>query len=203
MTTTTSSPDEPTGLTRTSRSAPFSVEREVLGRHVLAGELRRQRDGEPDLGEGGDVDGLDGDARRSSSPADADGGRDDRARRATVDGEESGGPPEPCSLALGRPSRRTGRPGGRCRARRACRSAWGGCRWGADRRATGRRRPRRPRVEREDVVHRDEVAFHADHLGDLHDAPGAVAQAAEVHDQVDRRRHLLADRPERAGRARS
>src|SRR3954466_14484888 len=52
-------------------------------------------------------------------------------------------------------------------------------------------------VEHEDVLQRDDVAFHALHLGDVRDAPGAVPEAADVHDQVERRCHLLADGPDR------
>ena len=52
-------------------------------------------------------------------------------------------------------------------------------------------------VEQEDVLQGDDVALHALHLGDVGDAAGAVAQSGEVHDQVERRCHLLADGPHR------
>ena len=41
-----------------------------------------------------------------------------------------------------------------------------------------------------------DVALHALDLGHVGDAPGAVAQAREVHDEVDGRGHLLADDPD-------
>ena len=52
-------------------------------------------------------------------------------------------------------------------------------------------------VEQEDVLEGDDVALHALHLGDVGDAAGAVTEAGEVHDQVERRGHLLADGPDR------
>ena len=52
-------------------------------------------------------------------------------------------------------------------------------------------------VERVEVGEADDVALAADDLGDLGDPAGAVAQPAEVHDQVERRSRLVADRPER------
>ena len=52
-------------------------------------------------------------------------------------------------------------------------------------------------VEQEDVLEGDDVALHALHLGDVGDAAGAVAQAGEVHDEVEGRGHLLADGPHR------
>ena len=52
-------------------------------------------------------------------------------------------------------------------------------------------------VEQEDVLEGDDVALHALHLGDVGDAAGAVTQAGEVHDEVERRGHLLADGPHR------
>ena len=51
-------------------------------------------------------------------------------------------------------------------------------------------------VEQEQVLEGDDVALHALHLGDVGDAAGAVPQAGEVHDEVDGRRHLLADGPD-------
>ena len=46
----------------------------------------------------------------------------------------------------------------------------------------------------EDVLHGDDVAFHADDLRDLHHLAGAVAEAAHLNDQVDRARDLLPGR---------
>src|SRR4029079_1994792 len=48
-------------------------------------------------------------------------------------------------------------------------------------------------LEDEDVLHDDDVAFHALDLGDVRDLPGPVLEAGLVDDQVDRRRDLLAD----------
>ena len=48
-------------------------------------------------------------------------------------------------------------------------------------------------VERVDVLEDDDVAFHSHDLADLGDATRAVAQPREVHDHVERRRHLLPD----------
>src|SRR5579872_5555676 len=45
----------------------------------------------------------------------------------------------------------------------------------------------------EDVVHRDDVAFHAAHLGDLRDAPAAIAMAFHLYDDVDGAGDLRAD----------
>src|SRR5690606_41415529 len=61
-----------------------------------------------------------------------------------------------------------------------------------------------PVVEVVERVHGDDVVLHADHLGHAGDAAGAVAQAADVHDQVDGGCDLLADGPHRqveAGRS--
>ena len=52
-------------------------------------------------------------------------------------------------------------------------------------------------VEQEDVLEGDDVALHALHLGDVGDAAGAVPEAGEVHDEVERRGHLLTDGPHR------
>src|SRR5262245_24071132 len=52
-------------------------------------------------------------------------------------------------------------------------------------------------LEHEDVLHDDDVAFHALDLGDVRDLPGAVLEAALVDDQVDRRGDLLADGADR------
>src|SRR4051794_21609251 len=46
-------------------------------------------------------------------------------------------------------------------------------------------------VEQEDVLEGDDVALHALHLRDVRDAAGAVAQTAEMHDQVEGGGHLL------------
>ena len=48
-------------------------------------------------------------------------------------------------------------------------------------------------VERVDVLEDDDVALHAHDLAHLGDATRAVAQPGEVHDEVERRRHLLPD----------
>ena len=52
-------------------------------------------------------------------------------------------------------------------------------------------------VEQEDVLERDDLALHARDLGHVGEAAGAVLQALLVHDQLDRRGDLLADRPRR------
>src|SRR4051794_30763484 len=52
-------------------------------------------------------------------------------------------------------------------------------------------------VEQVKVLHDDGVALHAEHLGHVGDAPRAVAQAREVHDAVERARHLLTDGSDR------
>ena len=43
----------------------------------------------------------------------------------------------------------------------------------------------------------DDVLLHAEHLGDVGDPAGAVAEPLDLHDQVDGRGDLLADRPQR------
>ena len=48
-----------------------------------------------------------------------------------------------------------------------------------------------------DVLERDDVTLHADHLGHVADAAGAVAEAVDVDDEVERRGDLLADGPRR------
>src|SRR6202166_2606815 len=45
----------------------------------------------------------------------------------------------------------------------------------------------------EQVLGNDGVAFHAHHLGDVGDAPGAVAQTGGLDDDVDRGADHLAD----------
>jgi hypothetical protein len=50
-------------------------------------------------------------------------------------------------------------------------------------------------VEREDVLDRDLLAFHADDLGDVGDAAAPVPHTRDLHDHVDGRGDLLADRP--------
>ena len=52
-------------------------------------------------------------------------------------------------------------------------------------------------VEEVEVLEDDHVALHAHDLADVGDAPRAVAQAAEVDDEVERRGHLLADHAHR------
>ena len=52
-------------------------------------------------------------------------------------------------------------------------------------------------VEDEDVLQGDDVALHADDLGDVGDPARAVLEARLVHDQVDRGGDLLADRADR------
>src|ERR1700704_1613197 len=48
-------------------------------------------------------------------------------------------------------------------------------------------------LEHEDVLHDDDVAFHALDFGDVGDLPGAVLEPALVDDEVHRRGDLLAD----------
>src|SRR6185312_5174243 len=48
-------------------------------------------------------------------------------------------------------------------------------------------------VVEEDVLGNDGIAFHAHHLGDVGDAPGAVAQAGSLDDDVDRGADHLAN----------
>src|SRR6476660_4858662 len=48
-------------------------------------------------------------------------------------------------------------------------------------------------LEDEDVLHDDDVTFHALDLGDVDDLPGPVLEAALLDDQVNRRGDLLAD----------
>src|SRR5215213_6063658 len=48
--------------------------------------------------------------------------------------------------------------------------------------------------ESENLLHADDVLLHADQLGDVGDAAGAVTQARQLDDQVDGRGDLLADR---------
>ena len=48
-------------------------------------------------------------------------------------------------------------------------------------------------VEGEQVLEGDDVALHADHLGDRGDPAGAVLEAGLLDDQVERAGHLLAD----------
>ena len=52
-------------------------------------------------------------------------------------------------------------------------------------------------LELEDVLELDDVRLHAEHLGDRDDAPRAVLHAVDVHEQVERRRDVLADRAQR------
>src|SRR5207302_8544901 len=47
------------------------------------------------------------------------------------------------------------------------------------------------RLESEDLLHRDRLAFHAGHLGDAGDLAGAVTQAAQLAEDVDRAGDLL------------
>src|SRR4051812_34553550 len=51
-------------------------------------------------------------------------------------------------------------------------------------------------VEQVDVLQGDDVTLHALHLCDMADAAAAVPEAADVHDEVKGRRHLLADGPD-------
>ena len=48
-------------------------------------------------------------------------------------------------------------------------------------------------LEQEDVLHRDDFAFHAGDLGDRRDLARAVRLTRDLHDEVDGRRHLLPD----------
>ena len=52
-------------------------------------------------------------------------------------------------------------------------------------------------VEQEQVLERDDVALHADDLGDVRDVARAVLEPGLVHDQVDRAGDLLADGADR------
>src|SRR5680860_1051016 len=52
-------------------------------------------------------------------------------------------------------------------------------------------------VEGEDVRESDDLALHAADLGDMGDAAAAVTQTGQLHDDVDRARDLLANRPAR------
>src|SRR5438105_13240527 len=52
-------------------------------------------------------------------------------------------------------------------------------------------------LEDEDVLHDDDVAFHALDFGDVGDLPRAVLEPALVDDQVHGRRDLLADGADR------
>src|SRR3546814_9580170 len=45
----------------------------------------------------------------------------------------------------------------------------------------------------EQVLHGDDVTFHADDLGDVRDAAAAVAHAADLHDKIHRVGDLLLD----------
>src|SRR5436190_23904987 len=49
-------------------------------------------------------------------------------------------------------------------------------------------------LEQEDVLHGDDAALHAGELGDAGDLSRAVGEARNLHDQVDGRGNLLADR---------
>src|SRR5437016_4532510 len=48
-------------------------------------------------------------------------------------------------------------------------------------------------LEHEDVLHDDDVALHALHLGDVHDLARAILEAVLVDDEVDSGRDLLSD----------
>ena len=103
------------------------------------------------------------------------------------------------------PSTRARRPRGR-RTRRAPPA----CRGTSGRRPVDFRRPRNlpsssmpgREVEQEDVLEGDDVALHARDLGHVREAARAVLQALLVHDQLDRRGDLLADRARRQLHAR-
>ena len=49
----------------------------------------------------------------------------------------------------------------------------------------------------EEILQRHDVRLHAQHLGDVRDAARAVDEAGDLHDHVEGRRDLLADRLER------
>src|SRR6478752_230326 len=51
-------------------------------------------------------------------------------------------------------------------------------------------------LEDEDVLHDDDIAFHALDLGDVDDLPGPVLEAALLDDEVHRGRDLLPDGPQ-------
>src|SRR5439155_4376868 len=57
-------------------------------------------------------------------------------------------------------------------------------------------------LEDEQILHGDELAFVAPDLTDLRDLAGTVLHPLDVHDKVDGRDHLLADRAQRQVRAR-
>jgi len=50
-------------------------------------------------------------------------------------------------------------------------------------------------VEIEEVLHHDDVALAALHLRDVRDPSGPVLESCLMHDEIDRRCHLIADRP--------
>src|SRR4051812_13851732 len=52
-------------------------------------------------------------------------------------------------------------------------------------------------LEGEDVVHADDVPFHADDLGDLDDLPRTAGEPGGLHDDLQRRGDLAADDPDR------
>src|SRR5690348_9715886 len=52
-------------------------------------------------------------------------------------------------------------------------------------------------VVEEEVLHRDDVALHADDFSDVRDAACAILQTSLVDNQLDRTCHLLADRANR------
>src|SRR3954453_17559779 len=48
-------------------------------------------------------------------------------------------------------------------------------------------------LEREDVLHNDDIPFHSLNFGDSRNLSRAVLEALLLHDQIDRRGDLLAD----------
>mgnify|MGYP006173551319 CR=1 FL=1 len=49
-------------------------------------------------------------------------------------------------------------------------------------------------VEQDEVLQGDDVAFHAQHFGDVSYLAAAVAQTSDLHDDVDRAGDHLAER---------
>src|SRR3954471_13564351 len=52
-------------------------------------------------------------------------------------------------------------------------------------------------LEHEHILHDDDITLHPLDLGDVHDLAGAVLETRLLDDEVDRRRDLLADGPQR------
>jgi len=50
-----------------------------------------------------------------------------------------------------------------------------------------------PRLRRQDVLHGDDIAFHAGDLRETDDFAGTVAEAADLNDHINRRSNLPAN----------